>query len=232
MPLNQRFSLKDIDYLGLTNKFLAYYVGAGRGANLVGIQSMGFSNVICIEPNKESFDYLSILCKNKLNADKFFCFNLAVSDDEETTSLYTLKTVPMSSSLDVKWLTETRNKEFYKEKEVYEEVTTTYTLDSIISMFGKPGYIYLDVNGFELRALCGLQERIDILSFTFVSELLNNAISCLLRLNDIGFTEYCLLPYNDYPTKDDIWLPSDKCIKSLTFIIDKWADAKGTIFCK
>lgn len=60
------------------------------------------------------------------------------------------------------------------------------TLDNLISDFGEPDFIKIDVEGFELEVLKGLSQPLKMLSLEYtVPEQTKNLISCMNRLNDI-----------------------------------------------
>jgi len=59
------------------------------------------------------------------------------------------------------------------------EYVKTDTLDNMIAKYGKPFYIKIDVEGYELSVLQGLTKQIDIISIEFMAELMKNTFACL-----------------------------------------------------
>jgi hypothetical protein len=66
------------------------------------------------------------------------------------------------------------------------EVTT---LDSLIEEFGSPGFIKIDVEGYEFEVLSGLSRPVRALSFEF-PEYLAAASQRVERLCSLGNTEF------------------------------------------
>ncbi len=58
------------------------------------------------------------------------------------------------------------------------------TLDNMIEKYGKPHYIKIDVEGYELHVLKGLTQPIDYISIEFTPELKDQAFACIDYLGD------------------------------------------------
>ena len=65
----------------------------------------------------------------------------------------------------------------------YQEVTVD-TLDDMIMKYGLPDYIKIDVEGYELEVLSGLNYKVPIISFEFTPNEINKVESCLSLLNN------------------------------------------------
>lgn len=71
-----------------------------------------------------------------------------------------------------------------------KQIISITTLDQLISKYGQPSFIKIDVEGFEFQVMSGLSKPIKSLSFEFVPEFLEAArsvISHLRRLGDARF---------------------------------------------
>jgi FkbM family methyltransferase len=64
------------------------------------------------------------------------------------------------------------------------------TLDALIRRFGVPGFIKIDVEGYELEVLRGLSRRPPALSFEYVPGALDLALPCIARLQELGPYEF------------------------------------------
>jgi FkbM family methyltransferase len=61
----------------------------------------------------------------------------------------------------------------------------TTTLDELIARFGTPMFVKVDVEGYEPNVLRGLSAPIDLLSFEFTAETIDETIECVERLRTI-----------------------------------------------
>jgi FkbM family methyltransferase len=66
----------------------------------------------------------------------------------------------------------------------------SYTLDSLISVYGKPDIIKLDVEGAELAALRGLHQKCGVVLFEWCEELYEEAVKCVNVLKELGYSEF------------------------------------------
>lgn len=66
------------------------------------------------------------------------------------------------------------------------------SLDALIRQYGRPAFIKIDVEGYELEVLKGLSSRVPALSFEFTPELLPMAQDCVRRLAGLGMTSFNL----------------------------------------
>lgn len=77
------------------------------------------------------------------------------------------------------------------------------TLDAAIAEYGRPRYCKIDVEGFEIRVLRGLTQPVDVLSFEFAKEFMENARTAVSYLNGIGMNEFSVaLGENDFFSVD------------------------------
>jgi FkbM family methyltransferase len=69
-------------------------------------------------------------------------------------------------------------------------VVDVMTLDMLISKYGRPRFIKIDVEGLEGDVLAGLSNRVDGLSFEFITMQRANAHACIDRCSTLGFKEF------------------------------------------
>lgn len=86
------------------------------------------------------------------------------------------------------------------------------TLDNMISKYGLPGYIKIDVEGYELNVLKGLTKKINVISIEFNPEMCSNSIECINYLDSLnggsvynyGSQNNGYFEFNDWVSKDEI----------------------------
>ena len=62
----------------------------------------------------------------------------------------------------------------------------TTTLDSLITSYGRPQFVKIDVEGHESAVLKGLHRSIPRLSFEYTPEYIRPALECLEHLSSLG----------------------------------------------
>ena len=99
----------------------------------------------------------------------------------------------------------------------YEEPikVNTISIDSLITLFGKPDEIKIDVEGFELQVLKGLTQKVNLISFEWAEEFIENTINGINYLTELGFTQFYVKDDDPYTFKPDEWFTADEVIKKL-----------------
>ena len=64
------------------------------------------------------------------------------------------------------------------------------TLDGLISRYGLPTFVKIDVEGYELEALRGLSVPVDVLSLEFDFEFLESRLACVDRLASLDMPRF------------------------------------------
>ena len=100
---------------------------------------------------------------------------------------------PTISTLSEEWKTgRFKNENWDSEIDV-----NVLTLDLLISKYGKPRYMKIDVEGYEFEVLKGLSQKVGIISFEFTSEYIKNANLCMKYLNLLGYSRFNVKLGND-----------------------------------
>jgi hypothetical protein len=98
-----------------------------------------------------------------------------------------------------------------------EKTVATDTLDNMILKYGKPNFIKIDVEGYELEVLKGLTQKIDFISIEFTPELCQKTLDCL---DYLGGSLYNYGSQEDDTFWFDEWITKDEMIKFLKDIDD------------
>lgn len=145
---------------------IIFDVGANEG-NKAYIFCEFAESVVCIEPNKHTADVLRQRFKNR---PKVQIVEKACGARKETRNMHTFRDSSPYDTLSDKWQTELANRPadaIFRPRTVSDglrKVDVT-TLDNMIAIFGLPGYIKIDVEGFELEVIRGLSTSVPLLSF-------------------------------------------------------------------
>jgi FkbM family methyltransferase len=94
-------------------------------------------------------------------------------------------------------------------------------LDNMIRKYGKPKYIKIDVEGYELNVLKGLTYPIDVISIEFTPELCQTSIDCINYMESINGE--CIYNYGYREDKDfkfENWLSKNEMIEYISSIHD------------
>jgi len=232
MRLNEKFDSSKLSHLGLKNFDLAFDIGAYDGDSVVGIRSIGYRHIICVEPDPKNFKKLEAKYGNAL--DITLLQNAVTDKSSEIVKLHSTRNLPFLNSLDPKWLTETRHKQYYREKQYEEVEVATLTISDIVNIIGKqPDYIKIDVEGYEKYVIRGLDFKPELLSFEWISERLDDNLSCLSMLRDLGFTSFYICFGEDLPKSTDDCYGYNMCAMLFIDLKDNDEDnvLSGNCFC-
>jgi len=163
------------------------------------------AKVVAIEPQKCCYKYLE-----KKFGNQIVLITKALGEKPGKTSMY-ISDKSVVSSLSEEWI-KTVKKDRFKDikwgKKVDVELTT---LDELIITYGTPSFIKIDVEGYELEVLKGLNKPVDLISFEYTTpEMTDKAIECIKILEKIDGSIECnysagetmLLEFNEWKNVD------------------------------
>jgi len=188
------------------------------------------SKIIAVEASPTT--YLKLV--NKVNTfdknNKITCINIAVCDNNNEPTTFCNCNTDTVSTLNKKWLTDQKSRFCNIDK--FEEITVnTMTIDKMISIYGEPDLIKIDVEGGEYQCVKSLTKKVSNLCFEWASEMNDVSFDCLDHLQTLGFyhfeiqfqDNYTYRPLNFNKSIDDI-----KHMLSQTTPKVEW----GMIWCK
>ena len=159
---------------------LCFDVGANIGNRIKPLQALG-ARVVAVEPQVECCEVL-----RKHFGDSITIVNKGLGGQEEKREFYVsdASTLSTFSSDWIKTTAQTQRFEGYTWSDVRQiEITT---LDALITQYGLPDFVKIDVEGFELEVVSGLSQPVRMLSFEYaVPEYNHRVVDVLLRLQQI-----------------------------------------------
>lgn len=160
---------------------LIFDVGANIG-NRVEIFLALKTRVVAVEP--QSF------CRKVLRArfgDKIKIINKGLGEKEEIKTMYISTSSSQISSFSKEWIDSMKKERFSAENWDQQEQIELTTLENLISQFGIPSFVKIDVEGFEVNVLGGLLTAVPSLSFEYaVPDEIGKVRACLEKLNHIS----------------------------------------------
>jgi FkbM family methyltransferase len=204
---------------------LIFDVGANAGSKAV-IFLQHAKRVICIEPNPETLEHLSRRFSNKPQIELVRC---ACGAHSGTTKMLVFQNDSAYATLSEKW-TEEIVKHRKTHKISHEIEVPLETIDNLISKYGRPYYIKIDVEGFELEVIRGLSRLVPLISFecnlpTFKSETLD-IISILLSKDSSVLFNYSISEPPEFV--EDRWLSGSE----MSYIVGQDISQYMEIFCR
>lgn len=161
---------------------LCFDIGANIGNRTKTFLDLGYSHVIAVEPQNDCFAILNDRFKSY---PEVTIINKAVSYELGISKIY-ISTANTISSMDDEFIKTVKKDRFQNYNWDKEEEINTITLDSLISEYGNPDFIKIDVEGFELNVLKGLSTPVKCISFEYTPELHNKSIMCINRLESVS----------------------------------------------
>ena len=185
---NRYFPWNIKDYLKI-KLFYAQFIKKGDicfdiGANIGKLTNFFLKNgakVVCVEPQASC---LIKLYKKFGNNKKVIIIGKALAEKEGYRTIFINEYANTLSTLSDKWKTESRFSKDYKWNKQQQVETTT--LDNLIQLYGVPKFCKIDVEGFELKVLEGLTQKIQYICFEFTRELLDDMKKCISYLKSLG----------------------------------------------
>jgi len=204
---------------------LIFDIGANLG-NRTKVFSKFCSRVIAVEPQPYCFDILSEAFSQDSNVTPV---NYAIGKEESKGEIHISKEHTISS-MSKDWLRKvSASKRFLDEW--HETITVnTKTLDYLISTYGVPDFIKIDVEGYELNILKGLNMSIDLLSFEYtLPEMVDETIHIIKRLESMSNHLYQLVKGEDHEFYFNEWISREELE---SFLLDIKSLGFGDIYAK
>lgn len=166
---------------------LIFDIGAYDGHKTAAFLTIS-KKVVCVEPDASNFRILNARFRNKRK--RVFLENKAVSDVAGTSFMHVHYPASAFNTLSDDWkdILEKDKQEKWDEKIIFTSTipVSTITLDWLIEKYGVPGFIKIDVEGFEEKVLAGLSQKIPFLSFeALLPDGLSSINNCLAHIRKL-----------------------------------------------
>jgi FkbM family methyltransferase len=169
----------------IKNGNLCFDIGANLGNRVAPLLTIG-AKVVAVEPQKYCYKYLQYKFGKKIQI-----VNKGLGDSESIQD-FNISKYNVYSSFSTEWINSVKDGRFKGvdwNKVIKVKMTT---LDKLITEFGLPDFIKIDVEGYELNVLKGLSKPVQMISFEFtVPEQTDKAIACIDQIEKINADIEC-----------------------------------------
>ena len=169
-------------YKILNNNDIIFDIGAHNGEKSIKLINF-FAKIVLVEPQPNCIEILKAKFSKFKNA---IIVQAGLSSKEEVLDFKINSSNPLISTFSEHW-----DKGRFKDSKWDKSLKIkTITLDKLINSYGQPGYIKIDVEGYEYNVIKGLSKKTGIISFEFTSEFFQDSVNCLNYLENLGYNEF------------------------------------------
>ena len=206
---------------------LCFDIGAHVGDRIRCWRRLG-ARVVAVEPQEDFFRILQRLYGRDPSVTLLQC---AVGRETGQATLFISERHPTVTTLSTEWMERVKTDPTFKAVEwSRSEPTKVTTLQKLIEAHGLPGFIKIDIEGYEAEALGGLASAVPSLSFEYVPAVRGVALECVERLSQLGDYRYNWSRGERHELEAPDWLDSREIAEMITKLPER-ADS-GDIYAK
>lgn len=182
---------------------VAFDVGAHVGSRVRAMRALG-ARVIAIEPQPLLARWLHAV----YGRDPYVTIlPAAVGQAETEACLFVSSRTPTVSTLSPSWMEAVARVPSFAgvqwDTAVPIKVTT---LDALATVYGRPAFCKIDVEGYETAVLQGLSRPLPALSFEYVPVVKERAVACVCRLCELGTYRFNWSSGETHKLQSPYWL--------------------------
>ena len=226
-PLFQKLEWKRLEKLYKTfvkSGDLVFDIGGHQGNMTATLAKIG-ARVICVEPRPSGVKHLKERFKKE---HEVTVIQKGVGEKKGVLPLYVHDKDTSTSSFAKKWRTEQYDDGKWNEK---IDIPIT-TLDELIKEFGKPTFCKIDVEGFEVEVLTGLNSKIPLISFEFHGNCKDAIQKCVQKLEKIDEVKFNFSLYGNHQLELKEWINKEELMKIISKISNSNQNLCGDIYAK
>lgn len=161
--------------------------------------------IISIEPNVELFNKLS----ERFDRENVIVISDLVSEKNGEEIDFYISNADTISTASVDWIENSRFSKNYKWSSAIKK--QTINLDFLIEKYGNPDLIKIDVEGYELEVIKGLNTKQKDLCFEWAEEQYDNINKSCEHLYKIGYRDFGFIYGDDYLKKPEKYSSWNNC---------------------
>lgn len=197
----------------ITQDDLCYDIGAHAGERAMCFTKLG-AKIVLVEPQ---WAFYNKLLKQFQNVKNSVCVHAAVTQFPGTTQLMLCDESSECATLSQEFIDAySIVSDFHWSK---TEMVPCVTLAELISRYGLPAFVKIDVEGYESVVLSTLREPISLISFEFNKYLLHDTFKTLELLKGVGNYECNFIQYEFMKFVMHEWVDIDTFCASLKLYI-------------
>ena len=191
---------------------LVFDVGAHAGNHVRSLVALG-CRVVAIEPQPDFARVLRFLFGAPPDVT---ILEMGVGEQTGRASLSISERTPTVTSLATDWRdARAADADFAEVRWNRSMEIDVTTIDALITRFGAPAFVKLDIEGSEPAALAGLSSPVPALAFEYLPRALDNVEACVDRLRALGHYVYNWSPGESYRFASESWLEGPALLESL-----------------
>lgn len=211
---------------------LVFDIGANRGEKISIFRLLG-AKVLAVEPLAAFGDEWVPELFWRFGDDKdVIIVPVAIGATNGKAPIWIQKNLPEMSSMNRTWMEESAHARFYGEDVLVQDEVRTMTLDGLISVYGWPQFIKVDVEGSENEVVKTLKMPVAGLNMEYHQDWIPGA--AMQHMDSLGHYEWNYTLNNAGQFTAPEWMPRDPLIRYMDKHLDKagpgsWGDIYGRL---